>query len=851
MNAEQENYNPTECEPFWQKYWEENNIFKADVDYSCPKYYVLEMFPYPSGRMHMGHLRNYAIGDLIARFKRAQGYNVLHPMGWDAFGLPAENAAIQNNVHPATWTYQNIENMRRQFKLLGLAYDWHKEIATCAPDYYIHEQRMFIEFFKAGLIYRKESMVNWDPVDCTVLANEQVIEGRGWRSGALVERRKLSQWFFKITDFAEELLEGIKSLPHWPEKVKLMQEKWIGKSEGALINFSIDSMEEKLLIYTTRPDTIFGASFCAISPAHPLAEKLAKKDSLLLKFIEECNRLPVNEEAIETTEKKGYNTGIFAEHPFIKDKKIPIYVANFVLIEYGTGAIFGCPAHDERDYEFACKYDLPIIKVVMPEGAESTEGIYKDNGIAINSDFLDGLTTEQAKNIIIKKLEDLGLGSKKTTYRLRDWGVSRQRYWGCPIPIVFCDDCGAVPVPTSDLPIKLPEDIDLSQPGNPLQNHPNWSKTSCPSCGKDARHETDTLDTFVESSWYFARFCGLKEDYPVDMDTCKYWLPVDQYIGGIEHAVLHLLYARFFSRIMAKYGFLNVEEPFSGLLTQGMVCRESYKDEDGNWLYPEEVEEEDGKYYHKTTGHLATVGRIEKMSKSKKNIVDPEEIISRYGADTSRLFILSDSPPEKDLIWSEAGIDGAWRYLQRLWRFAKKFRTKFGNIKSYEGSNSKLRCSIHKTIKYVSEDFEKFHFNKAIARVRELSNQITELDLDRIDNDKQIIAEIYEGLLAIAQILEPIVPHFAESMWQLLGQDQPICKTFWPKFDEQLTIDNQVIMAIQVNGKLRTTVEVAADIAEEELKSKILNFPNIQNIIRDKEIKKIIIVPGKIVNVVC
>ena len=663
-------YNFRETEQKWQQKWSEAKTFQVFENNDLPKYYVLEMFPYPSGRIHMGHVRNYTLGDLLARYKKACGFNVMHPMGWDAFGLPAENAAFERNIHPAKWTDQNISTMREQLKAMGLSYDWDRELSTCDPEYYKHEQKMFLDFVKNNLAYRKESWVNWDPVENTVLANEQVIDGKGWRSGAPVEKRLLSQWFLKITEYSDDLLKSIETLERWPDKVKLMQHNWIGRSEGATIFFNINGHDDRLEVFTTRPDTIFGASFCAIAANHPIASSLGEADAKLQDFISECNKLSTSEADIETAEKRGYDTGLKVAHPFLDGCELPIYVANFVLMDYGTGAIFGCPAHDQRDLDFALTYNLPVLPVVLPKNESADEFqinkvAYTGPGCIINSGFLDGLEIEEAKKAVIDALEAKGAGNKKTTYRLRDWGVSRQRYWGCPIPIIHCEDCGIVPVPDEDLPVLLPENVDFEKVGNPLENHPSWKFTKCPSCERDALRETDTFDTFFESSWYFNRFCDAKGEVAFDQKSAQYWLPVDQYIGGVEHAVLHLLYSRFFTRALRKCGYLNIDEPFDGLMTQGMVCHETYKDSTG-WLFPNQVtKNEAGEFVNSETNENVVLGRVEKMSKSKRNVVDPEAIIESYGADTARLFMLSDSPPERDLEWTEAGVDGAWRYLNK------------------------------------------------------------------------------------------------------------------------------------------------------------------------------------------
>ncbi|MCH9020646.1 MAG: leucine--tRNA ligase, partial [Proteobacteria bacterium] len=666
-------YNATAVEAKWQELWRQRRTFEVSEDPARAKYYVLEMFPYPSGRIHMGHVRNYTLGDVVARYKRARGFNVLHPMGWDAFGMPAENAAIENRVHPAEWTQQNIATMRRELESMGLSYDWSRELATCDPSYFRHEQKMFLDFLAAGLAYRKESWVNWDPVDNTVLANEQVIDGRGWRSGALVERRKLPQWMLRITAYADDLLDALDRLDRWPDRVRLMQANWIGRSEGLRMSFALAGRDDRLDVFTTRHDTIFGATFCAVSPNHPLADELAANDAGLAAFIAECNTLGTSEAAIERAEKKGYLTSLNALHPFIEGKELPVFVANFVLMEYGSGAVFGCPGHDQRDLDFARKYGLAVIPVIAPPEAADDFSIgdeaYLGDGIAINSDFLDGLTVAEAKEDVARRMEAAGAGERTITYRLRDWGVSRQRYWGCPIPVIHCEACGIVPVPEDELPVTLPDDVSLDEPGNPLDRHPTWKHVDCPGCGNPAERETDTFDTFVESSWYFLRFACPGADTPLDAAATRYWQPVDQYIGGIEHAVLHLLYSRFFTRALRDCGYLDFDEPFAGLLTQGMVCHQTYRDSRGDWLFPEQVRRaEDGSLVHVETGEPVQTGRSEKMSKSRKNVVDPEAIIGAFGADTARLFMLSDSPPERDLDWTDTGVEGAWRYLNRLWR---------------------------------------------------------------------------------------------------------------------------------------------------------------------------------------
>jgi leucyl-tRNA synthetase len=846
-------YNFRESESHWQKEWDEHQLFTAKEDAKKEKFYVLEMFPYPSGRIHMGHVRNYTLGDVTARFKRAQGYNVLHPMGWDAFGLPAENAAVQNNVHPAKWTYQNMDSMRAQLKPIGLSYDWSREIATCDPDYYQHEQRFFLEMLEAGLAYRKESWVNWDPVDHTVLANEQVIDGCGWRSGAPVERKQLSQWFLSISQFGDELLEGLKSLDQWPEKVRIMQENWIGRSEGAIVHFPLQGRDDSVSVYTTRPDTLFGMSFLAIASNHPLATEQAKQDDKLAAFIKECESLGTSEEAIEKAEKKGYRTALEVVHPFTGEA-YPVYVANFVLMDYGTGAVFGCPAHDERDHAFATKYGLPIRQVVSaPEDVDVQTAPYAGDGVAVNSDFLNGLKVAEAKAKAIDTLEAQGKGERKINFRLRDWGISRQRYWGCPIPIIYCDDCGAVPVPKDQLPVTLPEDVSFEKPGNPLAHHPTWKHVDCPSCGKAATRETDTFDTFFESSWYFLRYCSPKSPQGIDKTAAKYWMSVDRYIGGIEHAVLHLLYARFFTRVLNKLGYTDATEPFKGLLTQGMICHETYKDAQGKWLEPEDVRKDDGgKWVHVKTGEAVTLGRSEKMSKSKKNTVDPGHIIATYGADAARLFMMSDSPPERDLEWSDAGIDGAWRYINRLYRLVQQHKDVIGYRRAPQMPDTlsdalnAVRAQVHKTIKAVAEDIEQYHFNKAVARIRELSNALGEVK-GETDVEQAVLAE---GVEALVHLIAPFMPHLAETLWQDLGHMDLVAARHWPAFDAALVVDDTVTIAVQVNGKLRATIQMQRDIDKQAAEHAALAEQNVQSAIAGKQVVKTIVVPNRIVNVV-
>ncbi len=841
-------YNAREVEPKWQAIWAERGSFTARLDPRQPKYYVLEMFPYPSGRIHMGHVRNYTLGDVVARFKRARGFNVLHPMGWDAFGLPAENAAMEKKVHPAKWTYDNIATMRSQLQSMGLSLDWTREIATCHPEYYRHEQAMFVDLLEQGLVYRREASVNWDPVDQTVLANEQVIDGRGWRTGAIVERRKLAQWFFRITAYSEELRAELEKLERWPAKVRLMQENWIGRSEGARVFFSLAGRADRLEIFTTRPDTLFGASFAAIAADHPLAGELAKGDPELARFLEECRRTATTAEALETLEKKGYRTRLEAIHPFDPAWKLPLYVANFVLMEYGTGAIFGCPAHDQRDLEFARKYDLPVRPVVIPPDADAAsfaigDVAYVDDGRLAHSGFLDGLDVPSAIAAAIARLEQTGAGQGTVHYRLRDWLVSRQRYWGCPIPVIHCEACGIVAVPKKDLPVRLPDDVTFDKPGNPLERHPSWKHVACPKCGRPGRRETDTFDTFMDSSWYFARYCSPRSEAPFDRDAVDYWMPVDQYVGGVEHAILHLLYSRFFTRAMRRIGLLDLDEPFAALFTQGMVCHETYRDGAGNWLLPEQVKKAgDGKLVSAIDGSPVEIGRSEKMSKSKKNVIDPTEIIATYGADTARWFMLSDSPPERDLEWTEAGVEGAWRFTQRLWRMVTS--APVAGAAAEGASDAALRRVTHKTIAGVTDDIEKFRFNRAVARLYEFANA---LDEARAAGDT---AARREALEIMTRLLAPMMPHLAEELWQRLGHRTLLAETPWPEADPALVVDDTVTVAVQVNGRLRATLALARDLAGSEAEKAALADENVQRAMAGKPVRKIIVVPNRIINVV-
>jgi leucyl-tRNA synthetase len=843
-------YDARKSESQWQAEWNARGIFAAKNDYARPKCYVLEMFPYPSGRIHMGHVRNYTMGDVIARFKRAQGFNVLHPMGWDAFGLPAENAARDKGINPRDWTYDNIAAMRDQLKLMGLSIDWSREFATCDPAYYRHQQALFIDFFKAGFVYRAEADVNWDPVDQTVLANEQVIEGRGWRSGALVERRKLSQWFFKITAFADELLQGLETLDRWPEKVRLMQKNWIGRSEGLRFAFDL-SNGEKLEVFSTRPDTLFGASFVALSPDHPLTQELAKRDEKLAAFVAECKRTGTAEELIEKAEKRGFDTGLVAAHPFDANWKLPVYVANFVLMGYGTGAIFGCPAHDQRDLDFARKYHLPVVPVVVPENADTKSfaignEAYVGPGKLANSRFLDGLDVDAAKNEVATRLESQG-AQRTVNYRLRDWLVSRQRPWGCPIPMVHCAKCGVVPVAQSDLPVLLPEELKFDVRGNPLDHDPTWKHVKCPSCGGEAVRDTDTLDTFVDSSWYFARFCDPHASTPVDRNAVDYWLPVDQYIGGIEHAILHLLYSRFFTRAMKKLGLVGFDEPFAGLFTQGMVCHETYQSPNGDWLQPDEIEKRDGKTVIKGTDTPVTIGASEKMSKSKKNVVAPEAIIDAYGADTIRWFMLSDTPPERDIEWTDAGAEGCWRFMQRIHRLLTETEnlpppnTKIDNA---EGAALELRRATHRAIAAVTEDLAALRFNRAVARIYELANAISAADANVPGEVRR------EALETLVLLIGPMMPHLAETGWRALGHESLVAQSSWPVADASLVQADSVTIAVQINGKLRGTITVAREADENTLREAAFALDSVKRTLDGKNPRRVIIVPGRIVNIV-
>ena len=836
-------FDPREADARWQQRWDEAQSFVADSNSPKPKSYVLEMFPYPSGRIHMGHVRNYTMGDVLARFRRMQGFEVLHPMGWDAFGMPAENAAMEKKVHPGTWTRANITAMRSQLKRIGFALDWSRELATCEPDYYGHEQALFLDLLDAGLVYRKESEVNWDPVDMTVLANEQVIDGKGWRSGAAVERKKLSQWFLKITDFAEELLSGLGTLDDWPDKVRLMQENWIGKSQGLQFCFRLagDAPGTNVCdieVFTTRPDTIFGASFVAISPGHPIAEALAGTDPKVRTFVDQCRQGGTTAAEIETAEKLGYDTGLEVIHPLDQTRKLPVWIANFVLMDYGTGALFGVPAHDVRDYEFATKYRLPVRRVVAADVSGADEPVVEAetaSGIAVNSDFLDGMTSAAASAEVVKRAESAGWGSGKTQYRLRDWGVSRQRYWGTPIPIIHCESCGPVGVPRDQLPVVLPEDVSFELPGNPLDRHDGWRLVDCPTCGAKARRETDTLDTFVDSSWYFIRFASQPKDRPFDRAEAESWLPVGQYIGGVEHAILHLLYARFWTRALERIGKLSIKEPFAGLFTQGMVTHETYQSADGRWLNLDEIEVgKEGAIIERSSGGGVTRGRIEKMSKSKKNTIDPEPILDRYGADAVRWFMLSDSPPERDLEWSIGGIEGAARFVQRVWRLAM---SPAGN----SGEDDVLLRKLHRAIAAVGEAIDGLQFNKSVAALYELTNAIEKAGPSATRD---------EAIRALLQLIAPGAPHLAEEAWAARGESGLIADAAWPGHDPALLVDDEVTLAIQVNGKLRDTITVARGLPKDQVEALALASPKVQAQLAGASPRKVIVVPDRLVNIV-
>jgi leucyl-tRNA synthetase len=870
-----ERYNPKQAEPKWRKVWDERKLFETRNDDGRPSYYVLEMFPYPSGRIHMGHVRNYAMGDVVARYKRAKGFSVLHPMGWDAFGLPAENAAKANKVHPRDWTYANIATMRGQLQSMGLSLDWSRELATCDASYYKHQQKLFLDFLKAGLVDRKTAKVNWDPVDETVLANEQVIDGRGWRSGAPVEIRELTQWFFKITAFGQELHDALEGLDRWPDKVRLMQKNWIGRSEGLLVRFALESnalSQDEVEVYTTRPDTLFGAKFLAVAPDHPLAKAAAQGNPSLQDFIAECKKTGTAQENIDKAEKQGFDTGLRAAHPFDPSWTLPVYVANFILMEYGTGAIFGCPAHDQRDLDFVNKYGLGNTPVVCPEGTDPasfviTDTAYVDDGRMINSRFLDGLTIPEAKEEVARRLESETRGNRpvaqrKVNFRLRDWGISRQRYWGCPIPVIHCDSCGTVPVPEQDLPVKLPDDVSFDKPGNPLDHHPSWKHVACPQCGGKARRETDTMDTFVDSSWYFARFTDpWRTDSPTDRKAVDRFLPIDQYIGGVEHAILHLLYSRFFTRAMKATGHAGLDEPFAGMFTQGMVVHETYRAQDGSWVEPGNVRIEtvgsERRGFDVDSGAPIEIGAIEKMSKSKKNVVDPDDIIASYGADTARWFMLSDSPPDRDVIWTDEGVQGSARFVQRLWRLVSEIGERAGRSPARPASFSEealvLRKASHRALDAVGADIERLAFNRCVAHVYTLTNAIgraADAAAASADLPADMAFALHEAAAIVTQLVAPMMPHLAEECWQALGQEGLVGEAAWPEAEAALLQDDSKLLPVQVNGKKRAEVTVPADADTLAVEAIVRASEAVLKALEGREIRKLIVVPGRIVNVV-
>ncbi len=843
-------YEPSTIEPKWQAAWDAAETFKAVHDPSKPKYYVLEMFPYPSGSLHIGHVRNYAMGDVISRYKLSNGFSVLHPMGWDAFGLPAENAAMERKIHPGDWTYSNIANMKAQFATLGLSLDWSREFATCDPEYYGQQQAMFIDFMEKGLVYRKNAVVNWDPVDMTVLANEQVEDGRGWRSGALVERRELTQWFFKISDFSEELLSALDNLDNWPDKVKLMQRNWIGKSRGLQFAFStVDAPEgfDRIEVYTTRPDTLMGASFVGISPDHPLAKVLEQDNPEIAAFCNECRQTGTSEEALEKAEKRGLDTGLKVRHPFDTSWELPIYIANFILMDYGTGAIFGCPAHDQRDLDFARKYDLPVTDtfVAVENGAPVENEAFTppktDKVRWLRAYAWDEIATgEEAIDAAITFCEEQGVGQGVTKFRLRDWGLSRQRYWGCPIPVVHCDTCGVVPEKKENLPVALPKDVNFDKPGNPLDRHPTWRDCPCPNCGAPAKRETDTMDTFVDSSWYYSRFTSPNAATPTDPAECEYWMNVDQYIGGIEHAILHLLYSRFFARAMQICGHMpaSAVEPFDALFTQGMVTHEIYqtRDENGRPVYHFPADVENGRV--KATGEEVEIIPSAKMSKSKKNVVDPVDIVETYGADTARWFVLSDSPPERDVEWTTSGVEAAYKHLSRVWRVANDI----AEMTDEGTADADLERATHRAIHDVTMGIESFGFNTSVAKLYGFSNVVQKSKAGR--------AARREAMLVLAQLMSPMTPHLAEAIWELLGGEGLIANAPWPKADPAKLVDDTITMPIQINGKRRGEIEVAKDLPKEEVEKLALAHDAVLKALDGGAPKKLIVVPGRIINVV-
>ena len=848
-----ERYNHKATEEKWQKKWDKNEVYLTSNSRDKPKYYVLEMFPYPSGKIHMGHVRNYTMGDVIARYKRHKGFNVLHPMGWDAFGMPAENAAMEHDIHPSTWTYKNIAEMKNQLKPMGLSIDWSREFATCDEDYYKHQQGLFIDMMNRDLVYRKNSLVNWDPVDKTVLANEQVENGRGWRSGAEIEKRELTQWFFRISKYSQDLLDRLADLPNWPEKVKTMQKNWIGKSIGASIKFCLEntSISETLEVFTTRPDTIFGMSFCALSPNHPLSTSLGKKDPKIRDFINACNKISTDQASIDKTEKIGYKTNILVKHPFDQEIKVPLFIANFVLMDYGTGAIFGCPAHDQRDLDFANKYELGVKPVVCPEGENPDDfqvfkEAYLGSGKIINSEFLNGLSIDEAKKKVIELLEQKKIGHNKESFRLKDWGISRQRYWGCPIPVIHCEKCGVLPEKKENLPVQLPKNISFKEPGNPLERESEWLNVLCPNCGSKAKRETDTMDTFVDSSWYFIRFTNPEHSMPTNSEDINYWMNVDQYIGGIEHAILHLLYSRFFARAMHLTGHLPEKaiEPFSALFTQGMVCHETYKDKKGNWLSPTEIEVYSDNHGKKILRKITdktevSVGPSVKMSKSKKNVIDPIEIIEQFGADTARWFVMSDSPPERDIAWSTEGVEGSWRHINRVWRLLEEQLKKSSDDSVF---NKSFEKEINLIVEDVSKFIENFSFNKAIAKLYELTNFLTRAE----GSQKQK----RDGLKTLAIMMEPFTPHLAQEIWVTIGEKGFIAEVDWPKTNQDLIQEKNCVIPIQINGKRKAEISVLLGTEEKQIKALVFNQSLIKKSLENVKLTRFIYVPDKIVNLV-
>ncbi len=861
----EERYNPQKIEPKWQAQWEASDQFKVDVDPQRPKYYLLEMFPYPSGKIHMGHVRNYTIGDVVARYKCMQGHNVLHPMGWDAFGMPAENAAIANHSHPAAWTYENIDYMRDQLKRLGFSYDWDREIATCRPDYYRWEQWLFLKMHAKGMAYRKEAFVNWCEPCQTVLANEQVEAGMCWRCGQPVQQEKLWQWFFRITDFAQDLLEHCERLPGWPDKVTTMQKNWIGRSQGAEINFPVENSDVVIPVFTTRHDTVYGATFMSLAPEHPLVPRLARgtaQEQAVTEFIERISRQERSSKALDSYEKEGVFTGAYCLNP-LTGRRMPVYTANFALMEYGTGAVMSVPAHDQRDFDFAKKYGLEIVLVIdnpdQPLDTATLTEAYVDDGVMVNSPPFDGMPNREAMEKIADLMETRKIGMRTISYRLRDWGISRQRYWGAPIPMVHCADCGIVPVPEEQLPIVLPEDVDLLENGqSPLPVLESFVRTDCPQCGRsDARRETDTMDTFVESSWYFERYCSPRFDEAMfDMPAVDYWMPVDQYIGGVEHAILHLLYSRYFTRVLHDLKLVKFKEPFTRLLTQGMVCKETMTCPEHGFLFPEQVDDRDGRQICVLCGKAVTQGRVEKMSKSKRNVVDPNTLLDQYGADTTRLFCLFAAPPERDLEWSDQGVDGSARFLNRVWRLVYSWHGRIAAANAYDGAPDQLQGAVrdlnkkaHEAIQKVTHDIEdRFHFNTAVSAVMELVNQMYTIPEE--ETAPQVDAVMRHAVESVLLLLSPIVPHFAEEIWHALGHADSILKASWPEFREDALVKDEVTVVVQVNGKLRSRLQVALDTDQETLQSMALDDEKVRKFTAGKSLRKVIVIPNKLVNIV-